>query len=58
MLLRDIPEFEIYSTRFRSRENATNPIQLLYMTNETNSNCGIQSPFESFFVVLVPRCHS
>lgn len=56
MLLQDIPEFEMYSPRFRSKENSTTPIHILYMTNQTNFGCGIQSPFGSFFVDFVGSC--
>ena len=41
--------------RLESKEYAS-WLHILYMTNQTNFGCGIQSPFGSFFVDFVSSC--
>ena len=48
--LQDIPEFEIYSTRFKSIDYQSNTVNILYITQQTNFGEGVISPFEPFFV--------
>ena len=52
MKLQDIPEFEIYSTRFKSSDYQSNTVDILYTTQQTNFGEGILSPFEPFFVQI------
>ena len=54
VMLQDIPEFEVYTTRFKSRENESNTVSILYTCNQTHFGEGVISAFESFFVVAVP----
>ena len=56
VMLQDIPDFEIYTTRFKSRENESNTVNILYTCNQTHFGEGVISPFESFFVVAAPWC--
>lgn len=52
VLLRDIPDFEIYATHFKSIDYSTNAIHVLYETKQSNYNLDLVSPFGSFFVVV------
>jgi len=49
-MLQDLPEFEVYATGFKSNENSSNLINILYQTNQTNYNEGITSVYDTFFV--------
>lgn len=49
-MLKDLPEFEIYSAHFKSIDHPANEINILYQTNESNCHEGITSPYDSFFV--------
>lgn len=51
-MLQDLPEFEVYATGFKSSENSSNLINVLYQTNQTNYNEGITSAYDTFFVVI------
>ena len=53
-MLKDLPEFEIYSAHFCSTDYPTNLINIQYITNQTNCNEGITTPYDSFFVLFVP----
>ena len=49
-MLQDLPEFEVYATGFKSNENSSNLINILYQTNQTNYNEGITSVYDTLFV--------
>ena len=53
-MLKDLPEFEVYSIHFNSTDYPTNLINIQYITNQTNCNEGITTPYDSFFVLSVP----
>lgn len=53
VMLRDIPDFEIYATHFKSVDYSTNVINVLYETIQSNYNQSLLSPFGSFFVKFV-----
>ena len=52
-MLRDIPDFEIYATHFKSIDYSTNVINVLYETIQSNYNQPLLSPFGSFFVKIL-----
>ena len=53
VMFRDIPDFEIYATHFKSVDYSTNVINVLYETTQSNYDQPLVSPFRSFFVKCV-----